>query len=108
MNRMMHQTGGFRPRLQIIEGEGHGRYFEVYLDGEYVDTFDQSDGREVRWPGPPGKTLGERFGGQVAEVYGYTAYEAECAKVIAADPDGWDLSDVMPVPFLVTVREAMK
>jgi hypothetical protein len=104
MKRMMRQDGGFRPRLQIIENEGHGRAFEVYEAGEYVGTYDQRDGREVRYPEPPGPTIGERFGGQLAEVYGYTAYEAACAEVIAADPDGWDCSDVMPVPFLVRVR----
>jgi hypothetical protein len=104
MNRMMKQTGGFRPRLQIIEVEGHGRAFEVYEAGSFVATFDQRDGREVRYPDPPGPTLGERFGGQLAEVYGYTAYEAACADVIEADPEGWDCSEVMPVPFLVRVR----
>ena len=78
--------------------------FEVYENGEYVTTFDQRDGREVRYPEPPGPTIGERFGGRVAEVYGFKAYEAACAKVIEADPEGWDCSDVMPEPFLVVVR----
>lgn len=104
MERVMRQDGGFRPRLQIVEVEGHGRAFEVYENGEYVTTFDQRDGREVRYPEPPGPTIGERFGGRVAEVYGYKAYEAACAKVIEADPEGWDCSDVMPEPFLVVVR----
>lgn len=104
MERVMRQDGGFRPRLQIVEVEGHGRAFEVYENGEYVTTFDQRDGREVRYPKPPGPTIGERFGGRVAEVYGFKAYEAACAKVIEADPEGWDCSDVMPEPFLVVVR----
>lgn len=108
MERMMKQDGGFRPRLQIVELEGHGRAFEVYEAGEFVATFDQTDGREVRYPEPAGPTICERFGGRLAEVYGYTAYEAACAKVIAADPEGWDCSDVMPEPFLVRVREEVK
>ncbi|HET9671702.1 MAG TPA: hypothetical protein VFQ40_02500 [Actinomycetota bacterium] len=108
MKRMMLQAGGFRPRLQIVEIEGHGFCFEVYESGEYVATFDKTDGREVRYPDPPGPTIGERFGGRVAELYGFKAYEAACEKVIAADPERFDLSDVMPAPFLVIVREEVQ
>lgn len=108
MDRMMKQGGGFRPRLQFVEVEGHGRAFEVYENGEYVTTFDQRDGREVRYPDEPGPTIGQRYGGRVAEVYGFKAYEAECAKAIDLDPAGYDLSEVMPAPFLVTVREQMR
>jgi hypothetical protein len=104
MERMMRQDGGFRPRLQVVEIEGHGRAFEVYEDGKFVATFDKRDGREVRYPDPAGPTIGERFGGRVAEVYGYKAYEAACEAVMDADPDGWDVSDVMPVPVLALVR----
>ena len=108
MERVMKQDGGFRPRLQIVEVEGHGRAFEVYEDGAFVATFDQRDGREVRYPEAPGPTICDRFGGRIAEVYGYAAYEAECARVIDFDPDGWDVSDVMPEPFLVRVRTEVK
>lgn len=104
---MGRNDGGFRSRLQIFECEGHGRYFEVYEDGEYAGTYDKSDGALVIPTAPyrhPSVTLGEVLGGRVAEVYGYNAYEAACAKVMEADPDGWDVSDVVPVPVLVVVR----
>lgn len=83
----------FRPRLSIVECEGHGRYFEVYEQGEYAGTFEH-DGIE----------LGRRYAGRIAAVYGYTAYEHECAKRIEANPDDWDCSDVVPAPVLCIVR----
>lgn len=99
----------FRPKLEIVECEGMGRYFEVIDDGEYVGTFD-GDGSGYRreeddWNG---LTLCQRFGGRVAYLYGFAAYDAECAAIIAADPEGFDTSDVVPDPFLVTVRRTPK
>ena len=106
MQRMMKQAGGFRPRLQIVEMEGHGRYFEVYEEGQYAAAFDH-DGTLVREEPPyrvEGETFASVYGGRVAEVYGFRAYEAACAEVMARDPEGYDLSEVMPTPVLVTVR----
>ena len=111
MERMMKQDGGFRPRLQIVEIEGHGRAFEVYDSGVFRGTFDRTDGTLVGGSAPyriEGVTLGSLYGGRVAEVYGFKAYEAACAKVIEADPEGWDCSDVMPEPFLVVVRRVAR
>lgn len=85
----------FRPRLELYECEGHGRYWEVYEghDGQnYVGEFDTPE------------AICAAFGGRVALVYGYTAYEAACDVVIRQDPEGFDLSDVKPRPFLVRIR----
>ncbi len=98
------------PTLEIVEIDGHGRAFEVYERGEYLGTWDGKTGAGYRresddWHGP---SLGKRFGGRLALVYGYDAYEKACAERIAADPDDWDCSDVVPAPFLVMVRHAPK
>lgn len=82
----------FTPRLQIVECEGHGRWFEVDDGGEYAGTFETGD------------DICRRYAGRIALVYGYDAYEAECAKRIAADPTDWDCSDVVPEPVLCLVR----
>jgi hypothetical protein len=82
----------FVPRLRIVECEGHGRYFEVYDRDEYVGTFERDE------------SICAAFGGRVAAVYGYAAYEAACAEEIRRDPEGWDCSDVSPAPVLARVR----
>ena len=108
MTTIGRTEGGFRARLQVFECEGHGRYFEVYEAGKYAGTYDGSDGALVIPTAPyrhPSCTLGSVYGGRVAEVYGYKAYEAACDVVMQADPDGWDVSDVVPVPVLALVRE---
>ena len=87
----------FSPTLRIVECEGHGRYFEVDDAGEYVGTFEH-DGIE----------LCRRFGGRLALVYGYTAYEAACAVRIREHPEDWDCSDVVPQPVLAVVRRKVK
>jgi hypothetical protein len=79
----------------VVECEGHGRYFKVDDGGEYVGTFEH-DGIE----------LCRRFAGRIALVYGFDAYEAECARRIAANPYDWDTSDVVPAPVLAMVRPA--
>lgn len=84
----------FRPRLELYEIEGHGRSWEAYETGtyRYLGSFDT------------GEDVCKAFGGRIALVYGYDAYEAACAVVIDQDPQGFDLSDVKPRPFLVRVR----
>lgn len=85
----------FTPRLRIVEVEGMGRAFEVDDNGQYVGTFER-DGIE----------LCRRYAGRIALVYGYDAYEAECARRIAENPYDWDCSDVVPNPVLAIVRPA--
>lgn len=86
----------FRPKLELYECEGHGRFWEVYEghDGQgYVGCYDRPE------------DICAAFAGRIALVYGYAAYEAACDVVIAQDPDGFDLSDVKPRPVLVRVRD---
>jgi len=87
------KNNGFRSHLQIFECEGHDRYFEMYENNEHRGTFERDS------------SICAAFGGRVAEVYGYAAYEAACKIEVARDPEGYDFSDVIPAPVLVTVRD---
>lgn len=93
VERIPGRRGGFRARLALIECEGHGRYWEVYEGPHYLGTYNTP------------ADVCRAFAGRVAEVYTYAAYEAACLKVMEADPEGWDTSDVVPVPVLAMVRE---
>lgn len=91
----MSFDGKFKPRLRLVEIEGHGRYWEAYdtRTHEYLGGFDEP------------VDVCARFPGRLAEVYTYDDYERACAERIEADPDGWDCSDVVPAPRLVIVRD---
>lgn len=87
----------FIPRLEIFECEGHGRYFEVTDSGEYVGTYERD------------ASICEAFGGRIALVYGYAAYEARCARIIEQHPYDFDMQpewDDNPEPFLVRVKRS--
>jgi hypothetical protein len=89
-----------RPRLEVVETESFGgRYLEVYDGGHHQGTYHtQHNGAEFL----------RRYAGRIALVYTWAAYEAECALVVDADPDGFDLSDVVPRPVLALVRPPMQ
>jgi hypothetical protein len=89
---MNGRKGGFRARLCLFECEGHGYYWEVYDGGEYAGTFDKPE------------DVCKVYAGRIAEVYTHAAYEAACAERIAADPDDWDCSDVVPEPVLAIIQ----
>jgi len=80
------------PHLRIYECEGRGRFFTVYDRGEFAGEFGT------------GEAVCTAYAGRIALVYGYDAYDRACAAVIAADPQGWDTSDVQPDPMLCIVR----
>jgi hypothetical protein len=82
-----------KPRLEIYECEGHGRYFSIVENGKHTDD------------GLSGEDVVRDYGGRIALLYTFDDYDRECLALMKADPKGYDLSTVVPDPYLVMVRQ---